>query len=207
MKFYEFFIDENNEDNGVEAVSLVEKPAIQENFIKLEEQSDALLSEEEKTVKVNYKVVDDEQKIVSGAVLIPNKLIYRSAEQLQGEDGYISMSEDTVRKCAHLYLKRNNNNNVTLDHEEETNKVTLMESWVIDDLSNDKSNYLGYSDLPLGTWMATFKIEDDELWEEVKSGEYNGFSIEGFFQMREVSKTNMSEQNDIYKEILDNLIY
>ena len=113
-----------------------------------------------------------------GPALIPNKKIYRRSGE---EEYYIFFSDDTVRKAAELFLSKGKQNNSTLEHEIELNGMSVVESWIIEDKEKDKSNLYGF-DLPLGTWMVSMKVNNDEVWSSyVKTGKVKGFSIEGHF--------------------------
>ncbi len=166
MKTIELYIDEENEFSGIEAISVVENPAIEEDFIALKKQ------------QVKLAEVDKEKRILMGAALIPNKKIYRT----NGEDEYnIFFSEDTVRKASELFLSRGKQNNSTLEHDVKLNGLSVVESWIIEDKKKDKSRKYGFS-LPVGTWMVSVKVNNDEIWNDfVKEGKVKGFSIEGFF--------------------------
>ena len=166
MKIVELILDENEELNGIEAISIVENPAIEEDFI-------ALKSQEFKLAEV-----DKEKRILMGALLIPNKPIYRR----NGEDEYyIYFSKDTVLKASQMYLMQGKQNNSTLEHQYQINGLSLVESWIVEDKVHDKSVKYGM-DLPLGTWVGAVKVNNDKIWSEfVKTGKVKGFSIEGYF--------------------------
>ena len=188
MRIIELLIDEDALLSGIEAISIVDKPAIEENFIALKEQT-----------KVNLAEIDKEKRILMGAALIPNKNIYRT----DGEDEYyIYFSDDTVRKASELFLMRGNQNKSTLEHEAELNGLTVVESWIVEDDVHDKSRKYGL-DMPVGTWMVSMKVNNDEVWENyVKTGLVKGFSIEGYFTDKiEMSKIGESEES-IATEIL-----
>jgi len=167
-KVIEMFIDEADPYWGVNAISVVGNPAIQKNFIAFSKDAG----------KNEIKLMNEEQRIIVGPVLIPDMKITRSSEA-DGEYE-IFFSADTVRKVAHLYLKRNNQSNTTVQHEGGIIEgCTVVESWIVES-KMDKSVHLGYQ-LPSGTWMAAMKVEDDSIWNKVKSGELKGYSIEGMF--------------------------
>ena len=194
MRIIELLIDEDALLSGIEAISIVDKPAIEENFIALKEQT-----------KVNLTEVDKEKRILMGAALIPNKNIYRT----DGEDEYyIYFSDDTVRKASELFLMRGNQNKSTLEHQAELNGLTVVESWIIEDEVHDKSRKYGL-DMPVGTWMVSMKVNNEEVWENyVKTGLVKGFSIEGYFTDKlEMSKMdidiNENEATEILFEIQD----
>jgi len=174
MRIIELLIDEEEMFSGIEAISIVDRPAIQENFIALSEQ------------KLELAEVDKERRILMGAALIPNKNIYRANAE---EEYYIYFSEDTVRKASELFLARGNQNKSTLEHQAELHGLSVVESWIVEDETHDKSRKYGM-DLPVGTWMVSMKVYNDDVWNNyVKTGKVKGFSIEGYF----TDKVNMSE--------------
>lgn len=164
MRVYEMVLD--NDVDGVMAVSLVEKPAIEENFIALSEQFELQLKE-----------VEGKRGVVMGPVLIPNMRIKRRDEKGLFE---IFFSEETVLKAAEKYLIDGNQKNVTLQHTDKVKGVSMVESWVIADSKLDKSAAYGM-EYPKGTWMGVWKIENEAIAEQVKKGDIKGFSIEGYF--------------------------
>jgi len=165
-KIIELIIDEENEISGIEAISVVENPAIEEDFIALKEHKDIKLAE-----------VDAEQRILMGPALIPNKKIFRKGEE---DDYYIYFSEDTVRKASELFFIKSKHQNSTFEHSFELSDMSVVESWLIEDSKNDKASAYGF-DLPKGTWMVSMKVLNDDVWKAVKAGEVKGFSIEGYF--------------------------
>ena len=193
MRIIELLIDEEELLSGIEAISIVDRPAIQEHFIALSEQT-----------KVELAEVDKEKRILMGAALVPNKNIYRA----DGEDEYyIYFSEDTVRKASELFLMRGNQNESTLEHEAKLYGLSVVESWIIEDETHDKSRKYGM-ELPVGTWMVSMKVNNDEVWNNyVKTGKVKGFSIEGYFtdkvNMGEVSQISEEEAEEILVEMAD----
>jgi len=169
LETFELFIDEAREEDGIEAISLVEFPAIEENFVALSKH------------KVEFKTVDTEKRVIVGLALVPDKPIYRRS----GDKEYnIIFSKETVRKASELYLKRLKLNNATLEHDEEmTSGVSVIESWIVEDPMKDKTALYGLNAVE-GAWAVTMKIDNDEVWEDVKSGKYLGLSIEGMFSDR-----------------------
>lgn len=156
---------------GITAISLVEFPAIEENWVHLAEHK--------------LQAVNDERMMLYGAALIPNKHILRLDGD--GNEYYITFDAPTIEQCAHLYLKKNLQHSATLEHQFAVTGCTLVESWLIES-EMDKSTALGLK-LPIGTWMIGMKVDEPAIWEEVKAGSVKGFSIEGIFN--EVS-VNMS---------------
>ena len=169
MDIIELFIDEEDEVSGIEAVSIVENPAIEEDFIAL------------KNHEVKFAEVNKEKRILMGAALIPNKPIYRKNED---KEYYIYFSRDTVRKASELFFIKGNYNKSTLEHGKALSGLVAVESWLVEDPKKDKSSLYGM-ELPVGTWMLSMKVQNDEVWENyVKTGKVKGFSIEGYFADR-----------------------
>ena len=180
MRIVELLLDEESLQAGIQAISVVESPAIEEDFIALKDEQP----------KIELKTIDKEKRILMGAALIPNKPIYRR----NGEDEYyIYFSQDTVRKASELFFINGNQNKATLEHQMDVQGTSVVESWIIEG-EQDKSRMYGM-DLPVGTWMVSMKILNDELWEGyVKSGKVKGFSIEGYFVDKvEASKHDAKE--------------
>jgi len=165
MNIIELIIDEKDEQSGIDAVSVVKSPAIEENFVAL------------KKHEVELKEVNEEKHLLMGAALIPNKQIYRHNGK---EEYYIYFSEKTVRQASELFLMRSNQNNATYEHKDKLTGMSVVESWIIEDKKTDKSRLYGF-DLPVGTWMISMKVNNDEVWNDVKEGKVKGFSIEGYF--------------------------
>jgi hypothetical protein len=188
MEIIELLIDENKIESGINAVSVVESPAIEENFVAL------------KKHEVELKEVDGEKRILMGAALVPNKQIYRKNGD---KEFYIYFSEDTVRKASELFLMRANQNNATLEHEKKMlDGMSVVESWIIEDEKQDKSAKYGFN-LPKGTWMISMKVNNDEIWNKVKAGEVKGFSIEGYFVDKYEMSLQETEDDKLIKAIRD----
>jgi len=171
MKFFELVLDEEKLLHGVDAISIVEHPAIEEDFITLS-----------KDYKFEFKEVDNEKRILMGAAMIPEKPIYRRDGE---EEYYVFFTKETIQRAAELYLTNGKQGNATLEHQAKLTGLTLVESWIIEDSQKDKSAAYGL-EYPVGTWMVSMKVNNDDVWKEyVKEGRVKGFSIEGWFMQRE----------------------
>jgi len=184
MKLYELLIDENDLLlSGVNAISIVENPAIQSDFIALADQKPILLAE-----------VDKDRQVLMGAALIPSKPIYRKDGD---EEYYVYFSKETIAKTAEAFFRNNNQNNATLEHAEVLDNMTVFESWIVEDPEFDKSKKYGL-EVPAGTWMVSMKVDDKDVWDNyVKDNKVFGFSIEGKFAnvlRRESSEMDFSDQ-------------
>lgn len=188
MNIIEMVLDESSEKQGIHAVSVVESPAIEENWIALNKQL------------IELKSVDEEKKILMGAGLVPDKQIYRRDKD-NGEF-YIYFSKETIRKASELFLKRSNQNNATYEHQMKIEGMSVVESWIIEDKKKDKSAIYGF-DLPVGTWMISMKVDNPEVWDKVKAGEIKGFSIEGYFEPAEAKLSTDKSDEELLNEILN----
>ena len=180
MRIIELILDEEDLDAGVEAISIVESPAIESDFVALKNQ------------EIKLAEVDKEKKILMGALLIPNKPIYRNG--LEGEY-YIYFSKDTIVKASQMFLQNGNQSRSTLEHAQALNGLTLVESWIVEDKAKDKTALYGL-DVPVGTWMGSVKVNNEDVWNEyVKTNKVKGFSIEGYFADKmEAPKEAIEEQ-------------
>jgi len=190
MKIIELILDED-EAIGVEAISVVENPAIESDFI-------ALNSQEIKLAEINK-----EKRLLMGALLIPQKPIYRKSGK---EEYYIFFSRKTVERASQMYLQNGNQSNSTLEHNSQLKGLTLVESWIVEDKEKDKTALYGL-DVPVGTWMGSVKVDNDEVWNDyVKSGKVKGFSIEGYFadkleRPKEEIEENLSAEDKLINEL------
>ena len=185
MRIVELIIDEQEKLFGVDAVSIVEFPAIEENFIALNK-------------NLELAKVDTEKRILMGAALIPNKNIYRR----NGEDEYyIFFSDDTVRKASELFLMNSNQNNATLEHDKKLKDLSVVESWIVEDTEMDKSKKYGLN-APVGTWMVSMKVNNEQIWNDfVKTGKVKGFSIEGYFSDKLEMSLQAEKENELIEKI------
>lgn len=187
MRIVELILDDDQLAEGISAISIVESPAIESNFIALKNHS------------VQFATVDTEKRILMGPALIPNKPIYRNQDN---EEFYVYFSKATIEKASQLYLKNGNQSKATLEHEISINGLTLVESWLKIDEDHDKSAAYGLND-PVGTWYVAMKVDNAEIWEEyVKTGKVKGFSIEGFF----ADKSTVMNRHESKLEQLKNLL-
>lgn len=172
-------------DSDVYAVSLVDDPAIEETFIALGK---------EKPLRVFLE--ENEKRIVMGAVLVPDKPIYRNQD---GEEFYITFSADTIEKLAHDFLRMGRNYNFSYQHEKDVDGVSVIESWIVSDTEMDKSSRYGMR-LPKGTWVMAAKIDNENLWKSIKNGDAKGFSIEAIVNLDEIKlkkeNNEMPEEKD-----------
>ena len=186
----ELVIDEDSQELAIDAISLVSAPAIEENWVFFGKEKNNL----------TFAKVDEDKRMLISPALIPDKQIFRHDPNTDS-DYYDYFSKSTVRKASELYLKNNNHHKATHEHSERVSGVLTVESWIIDDPKMDKSTLYGFS-LPKGTWMVMMRIDNEELWKEIKEGNLKGLSIEGYFTDK---MEKMSEKTPTDQEILEAL--
>lgn len=176
----------DEDEDGVFAISLVESPAIEENFVALSSQ------------EIELKVINEEKRIVVGFALVPEKRIYR---RQNGKEFNIYFTKETVSQAAELYMKKLNLNNFTLEHESKTSGVSVIESWVVEDAKHDKSNLYNL-DPKGGEWVVMSKIYNDDVWKDVKEGKFKGYSIEAMFSgFEQLASKEESEAEETLRKL------
>ena len=186
MRIVELVLNEDDDNAGIDAVSVVENPAIEENWVAL------------KKHEIELKTIDEEKRLLMGAALVPKKQIYRRNEKTN-EEYYIFFSKDTIRKASQLFLKSSNQNNATIEHTKKIEGMTVVESWIVEDTKKDKSALYGFN-AEVGTWFITMKVDNEEVWNKVKEKEIKGFSIEGYFAEKVEANKQLTNE-EIIEEI------
>lgn len=190
IPIYNCIIDESvNDESGVYAISFVDSPANEVDFVALNKTTPVFLNK------------DNKKQILTGVVLKPDQLIYRYDSR--GEY-YIKFSCEQIEKIAQKMMKTGVAlHNTTHQHESTLTGNYLVELWIVENPTNDKSNALGFKDLPKGTLMCSYKVADKTYWDsEVMTGNVKGFSLEGFFfQEINMSKLNKSSMNKKKKNL------
>ena len=187
LETYKVLFDKN-ETEGVFGISLVESPAMESNFIALSKEDNL----------VQLKAIDSEKRILLGAVLVPDKKIYRNQN---GKEFNIVFPAETIRLSMENFFEQGYQNASTLEHDEKQKlkDVTFVESWIKEDEVNDKSVKYGMTE-PVGTWFAAMKVNNDEIWNDfVKTGKVKGFSIDGFFDLERI---NLKTENNMNVDLI-----
>lgn len=192
---YNCIIDESvSDETGVYAISFVDSPANEVDFVALNKNTPVFLDK------------NQQKQILTGVVLRPEQLIYRNSDQLG--DYYIKFSADQIEKIAQKMMKTGIAlHNTTHQHESTLTGNYLVELWIIENPENDKSNALGFKDLPKGTLMCSYKVADKNYWEsEVMTGNVKGFSLEGFFiqeinMSKLINKSSMKKKKFVFNKV------
>jgi hypothetical protein len=192
MRIVELILDDQQMASGIDAISIVEAPAIESNFIAL------------KSHEIKFAQVDAEKRILMGPVLIPDKPIYRK-QVMNGEmqEFYVYFSKNTVSRASQMFLMKGNQGKATLEHDMALQGICMVESWIKEDMEKDKSAIYGMND-PIGTWMGCLKVTNDEIWNDyVKTGRVKGFSIEGYFADRSMPLSKVETDDEKLAKVID----
>lgn len=188
---YDLVFDEENDDLGLTAISFVDFPAIQHDFVYFSANKSMIV------------LSDEEKREVVSPILIPNQLIIRQAED--GSYYYIRWSEETIREIALKYAMNGWFNNFNVMHPSFYNQdleysdvmedeVEMLRMWTIEDASTDEINTRYGFDLPKGTLCVHLHVGNEDIWSRIKSGELRGLSIEAFMSM-EIKQNKIKEEN------------
>lgn len=173
------------------ACSLVTSPAVEETFVAFNEEKPLI-----------EKFADEKKHMVTGVVAIPNKPIYRRNDD--GEEYDIVFSAEAIEKMAKDYLKNYRQHEVTLQHQEDADGVYLVEQWIKHDMYRDKSAVIGLSeDLPVGSWIQTYYVDSNDVWQRIESGELQGFSLECMLGLEEFKSQISKNDNNMEIETND----
>jgi hypothetical protein len=186
LPLYKMFIADDIEgEEEVDFVALVESPAIQRNFLAFAEHS-----EDEVTNKLTFAVQDEEQRIVSGPLMIADLPIYR-----RDEDGeyYVMFTGEQIKKIVQRFFKKGYQAKVNIEHGKKAEGVYMFESYIID-RDRGVNPPTGFEDVANGSWFGSFKVENDKLWGEVKAGTFKGFSVEGLFRYEKAGMIVQKEE-------------
>jgi hypothetical protein len=148
-----------------------------------------------------FQSINDEKRLVLGAILVPNKKILRVDGA--GVPYEVYLAEDTVAKIAHNYMKNGYQNEATLEHDKKIEGISLVESWLVESREKDKSKLYNMT-LPLGSWAGVFKIDNDQMWEDyIKTGKVKGISIEGVFEHLEKTSPERKQSAMLMESFAD----
>ena len=192
MRIVELILDDQQMASGIDAISIVEAPAIESNFIAL------------KSHEIKFAQVDAEKRILMGPVLIPDKPIFRK-QVMNGEmqEFYVYFSKNTVCRASQMFLMKGNQGKATLEHDMALQGICMVESWIKEDMEKDKSAIYGMTD-PIGTWMGCLKVTNDEIWNDyVKTGRVKGFSIEGYFADKSMPLSKVETDDEKLAKVID----
>lgn len=189
-----FYISVNDEGTGIDAISLVSMPAVEKNFL--------CFNKDEKPMKLKF---DNSQHIITGVVCLADTPIYRYSEK-EGEY-YVVFSKETIRRMVEKFAKNDLFKSVNLQHDDEqfVEGVYMVESFI-----TDKERGIcpvEFSDIPDGSWVASYKVENEKLWSEIVNGnKLNGFSLQGMFGLKEKFEKQPENNDETFDEWLNKFL-
>lgn len=166
MKKYELKYTKG--EDGVFCMSTVENPATKTQLVMFDDEMKAM------------EFQDDEKRVIYSVAMRPNMLIPR--KDINGEPAMVFYSEETVNDLQQNFFKNNSHNGATINHDKNVRKdMYAFESWIVQDPEKDKATSLGL-DVKKGDWVMAQKVDNPEVWEDIKKGKLTGFSIEAYLE-------------------------
>lgn len=179
------------DDAIVSGIALVEQPAIESNFLSFTKQ----------LAVVDFAANDEKMELL-GAAMIPDQMIYR-IDKATGEEFEVFFTSDTIREIAQQYFKSGFQKNMNMNHTSVPAKSYIFQSYIVDN-SKGVATPKGI-EAPDGSWIIGVKVDDKDVWNDIKTGKVQGFSIEGMFEFIE-AKFNKEGNDDSEVMVLLNQI-
>ena len=191
MELLELIIDEEDE-SGVDYIALVDQPAVEKLWLAFNKQ---------KEIDLKFKIQDADKRIVSGFFMIADLPIMRANEN--GEKFYVVFKKDTINKIVNKFFKQGYSNNINIMHDKsnEAKGVYVIESLIIDK-ERGINTPKGFDEVPDGSWWGSMRVENDLVWQQIKDGVFNGFSVEGLFSQdnpRDIKEKIITKIRDVVK--------
>lgn len=186
LPIYKALIDDENA--GMYCISLVDDPAVEVDWMAFSKEQEEL----------KFKVENEEKRIIRGVIMRANYPIYRIGAS--GYEYYIEYDAETIRLMAQKYLKDGFQNNIDTQHNNNLQDGVFMVQWFIKDTENG-INPKGFESVEDGSLFAEFKVENEEIWNQIKEGTFKGFSLAGFFDVEEVSDPQEEELLSLIEKI------
>lgn len=185
----ELFISETDDDSGVEFVALVDRPAIQRNWMAFRDAN-----------SFQFKIADEEKRRVMGPLMVPEQPIYRMEK---GKPYYCTFSAPTIETIVKKFMRNGYTDKVNEMHDGKmvAKDCYMMESFIIDSKRGIKTPD-GFAELPDGSWFGTYQIDNDEVWGKIKAGEFQGFSVEGMFGEKEPDTIDMAVAEELINALI-----
>ena len=171
-KLYDISIDPTDFETGLNAISLVENPAVEVDFLAFAKDESAAL-----------QFADEERHIITGIALLADTPIYRIAPDRT--EYYVRFTKDCIRQLVEKYFKFGLTNSVNIEHKDNqfVDGVTMLESYIIDKERGICPSE--FASAPDGSWVVSYKVNNLDVWSKIKSGEVKGFSVQGLFRIIE----------------------
>jgi len=179
LPIYNIEISEK-EEMFVDMVSIVESPAMEANFLSFSKN------------KPKLAFSDNEKKELLGVALTPDKPIYRN---IDGEEFYVVFSKETIREIVQVLFKKGLSASMNIEHSDVDANSYIFQSFIVDK-SQGISAPTKLGDVVDGSWVIGVKVDDEQLWRDIKSGKKNGFSVEGLFKLVGIDKPEYEDEGE-----------
>lgn len=179
---------DDNDESGVDMVSLVDEPAIMRDFHSFGKSKEPY----------KFKIKNEEKRIVTGPFMIADLPIYRRWEE---KEWYVVFTADVIRKIVYKFMKKGLTKAVNEMHETPVDDVFIFESWIVDDVKGVPE---GFKDVPEGSWFGSMRVENDEVWKKIKEEDgymLKGFSVEGIFK----EDKEMTMDQEVIDAVIDSI--
>ena len=198
MPCYRLLIDPNDDNTEVDFISLVEDPAIKIDWFAFSNDPSKKREQEFK-----FKMQNAEKRMLTGVFMVPEKPIYR-IDQETGEEYFVIFTAQDIENAVKKFFKRSYSSNINVEHSEIAPGCYLFDSWFIRDEESNPVAKFGFNNLPVGTWVGTIHVEDENMWNEfVKSGKVKGFSVEGIFKFGKKTMMNTFKTEEKHHTFTD----
>lgn len=190
LPLYDLTIDFEDE-TGVEFISLVDNPAIQIDWQSFS-----------KNIKQEFKVLNEDKKIIAGFAMVADMPIYRRDES--GEYN-VRFTAETITKIIEKFFKNSKTDVANIMHTD----LMAQDTFVIESFQINSDRGIltpkGFEEQANGSWFVSMKVNNDEVWNQVKQGEFKGFSIEGVFEHKRINNEHMNKEEKTFFESVKEL--
>lgn len=183
------------EADGIEIMSLVEHPAVERDFLAFEKQKHPVKNAEAYRAEAQFSL-NEEQHIVFGVAIRADFPIYRIDNS--GYEYYVIFSKETIKQLRDKFMYDKRTDLVNLEHSKDANSIYLIDSFIKD--TSKGISPAGFEDIEDGSWFVSYKVDNEQVWNKIKSGEFRGFSIEGVFEFAPV------EHKDDLEDLIDEIL-
>jgi hypothetical protein len=181
-------------ESGVDYIALVDDPAIEKHFLAFSKQQE---------LKLQFKATNPEKRVISGPLMIADMCIFRDDPQHGAH--YVYFDSETIRQIIFRFFRKGLTSNINLMHlpDARPEGIFMFESFIIDS-QRGVAGPGGFAPLPDGSWFGSFKIDNDLVWEHfIRTGEFKGFSVEGFFNYEQPQSREELQLREIMSLVQD----
>lgn len=180
MDVYKLIVD-LDDDTGLTFNALVDRPAHSKSLLAFNK---------DEPTKMFF---NDSKRMITGVAISANQLIYRNDPQLGAY--YVYFEPKEVEKMVLKMSRQQLLSSVNLMHDSKqvVKGITFIEGYFVSDNKrpvNDDENVQN------GSYVMTYFVEDEALYNQIRAGKYVGFSVEGIFDQipMQIKKSNINKK-------------